>query len=417
MRRAVIAGMIGNGLEWYDFALYGYYAPILGKLFFPQAEQFVQTISTYSIFAAGFAMRPLGALLFGYLGDKFGRKFALTLSIMMMAVPTGCIGLLPTFASIGIWAPVLLALVRMLQGLSLAGQFSGAITFIVEHSPPGKRGLAGSTTVLSLCAGMLLGSAVVTLLTFVLTPEQHESWGWRIPFLLGILTAYLGYYIRHFTEESPLYEKAKGEGKLSQTPVREAFRDHSLGLLRGVGIYMSVTVPFYILSVFMNGFMSVTLKHSVHDALLMSTLTMILLMLLVPLSGWLSDIVGRKRLMMGVAVLFFVASYPLFLLMTQPGFWPALWGQMLFTVILALFIGPAPAVLVELLPTTVRYTGMALSYNVCAALFGGTAPALGFWLIDKTGSNTVVAFYIMLCSVVSFVAFLGYHDRYKEELH
>jgi MHS family proline/betaine transporter-like MFS transporter len=409
--------MIGNGLEWYDFALYGYYAPILGRLFFPTQDSYVQMISTYGIFAAGFIMRPIGAVLFGYLGDKFGRKFALTLSILLMAVPTACIGLLPTYASIGILAPILLTLVRLLQGLSLAGQFSGSITFIVEHCPSGKRGLAGSTTVLSLCAGMLLGSAAATLLANILPQADNESWGWRIPFLLGIVIAFVGYYIRHHTDESPHYTKAKDEGRLSQTPVREAFSDHLIELLRGIGIYMSVTVPFYILTVFMNGFMSRVLKHPIKDALLMSTLTMTLLMVLVPVSGWLSDKWGRKRMMVGAAIVYFITAYPIFLLMTQPGFTPALAGQILFTIIIAFFVGPAPAVLVELLPTSVRYSGMALSYNICAALFGGTAPMVGFWLIDKTHINTIVAFYIMFCAVVSFISFIGYHDRYKEELH
>ena len=232
MRRVVIAGMIGNGLEWYDFALYGYFAPTLGKLFFPGGDPYVQLISTYGIFAAGFLMRPVGGLLFGTLGDKYGRKFALTLSLLMMAIPTACIGVLPTYASIGIWAPMLLACVRMIQGLALAGQFTGSITFIVEHAPADKRGAAGGTTILSLCAGMLLGSGSATFMAEILPQAAFESWGWRVPFLLGIVIAFVGFYIRHHTEESPHYEKAKDEGALSQTPVRETLRLHWGKLVR-----------------------------------------------------------------------------------------------------------------------------------------------------------------------------------------
>jgi MHS family proline/betaine transporter-like MFS transporter len=180
---------------------------------------------------------------------------------------------------------------------------------------------------------------------------------------------------------------------------------------------MSVTVPFYILTVFMNGFISKILKHPAKDTLLIGTITMVVLMVLVPVTGWLSDIWGRKRMMVATTVAYFVLIYPIFLLMIQPGFAPVLIAQLLFTIIIAFFIGPAPAVLVELLPTSVRYTGMALSYNICAALFGGTAPMFGFWLIEKTHMNTVVAFYIMFCAVISFISFIGYRDRYKEELH
>jgi len=417
MRRVIIAGMIGNGLEWYDFALYGYFAPLLGKLFFPAEDAYVQLIATYGVFAAGFLMRPVGALLFGYLGDKFGRKFALTLSILMMAIPTACIGLLPTYAAIGIWAPVLLTLVRLFQGLSLAGQFSGSIAFIVEHAPMGKRGLAGSSTVMSLCAGMLLGSAVATLFAETLPQAAFEDWGWRIPFLLGIVIAFVGFYIRRHTDESPHYEKARDGGKLSPTPIREVLLHHKLELLRGIGIYMSVTVPFYILTVFMNGFQSKVLGHPLKDALLLSTLSMILLMLLVPLTGWLTDLWGRKRVLMATAVAYFIVAYPVFLLMTHPGFATLLLAQLILTLVVAFYIGAAPTVFVELFPTSVRYTGMALSYNICAALFGGTAPVVATWLIKVTEMKTVVAFYIMLCAIISFIAFLGYHDRYKEELH
>ena len=416
MRRVIIAGMIGNGLEWYDFALYGYFAPIIGKLFFPGSDPFVQLINTYGIFAAGFLMRPVGGVFFGLIGDRFGRKAALTLSLVMMAVPTACIGLLPTYSSIGIWAPILLALVRMMQGLALAGQFTGSITFIVEHAPSNKRGAAGGATILSLCAGMLMGSGAATLMAELLTAEQLTQWGWRIPFLLGVVIGLVGFYIRGHTEESPHYQKAKAEGTLSQTPVRETFAHHKGKLLRGIGFYLSVTVPFYIITVFLNGFLSGVLGHPPKDALLISTISMALLMVLVQPTAALTDVWGRKRVLMATTVAYFIFAYPLFMLLVQPGFWPAFAAQISLTVIMSFYIGAAPTVFVELFPTSVRYTGMSISYNICAALFGGTAPMVSTYLIKSTGMNTSVAFYIMLCAALSFIAFIGYHDRYKEEL-
>lgn len=417
MKRVVIAGMIGNGLEWYDFALYGYFAPILGKLFFPGNDPYVQLISTYGIFAMGFLMRPLGGILFGALGDRFGRKFALTLSLLMMAVPTACIGLLPTYASIGIWAPILLAVVRMLQGLALAGQFTGSITFIVEHAPIHKRGAAGGTTILSLCAGMLLGSGAATLMAELLPQAALEDWGWRVPFLLGIVIAFVGFYIRKHTEESPHYEKAKGEGRLSKQPVRETLRRHWGEVLRGIGIYLSVTVPFYTLTVFLNGFITDILHRPAKDALLISTFSMVLLMLLVVPTAALTDKWGRKRVMMATCVAYFILAYPIFWLMTQEGFVSVFAGEMLLTIIVGFYVGAAPTVFVELFPTAVRYTGMSISYNIAAALFGGTAPMVQTWLIKHSGGMQLApAFYLMLCAVLSFIAFLNYHDRYREEL-
>jgi MHS family proline/betaine transporter-like MFS transporter len=228
--------------------------------------------------------------------------------------------------------------------------------------------------------------------------------------------AVVGFYIRRYTEESPHYEKAKNAGKLSQAPLRETLREHKADLLRGIGIYLSVTVPFYILTVFINGFLSKVLGHPLKDALLISTVSMVLLMLLVVPTAALTDKWGRKRVLMITSVVYFVAAYPLFWLMTQPGFACAFTAEILLTVIVGFYIGAAPTVFVELFPTSVRYTGMSLSYNICAALFGGTAPMVSTWLIETTHMKTVVAFYIMLCAALSFIAFIGYHDRYQEDL-
>lgn len=416
MKKVVLSGMIGNALEWYDFALYGYFAAIIGKQFFPSGDPYVSLLATYGAFAAGFLMRPFGAVLFGMIGDKYGRKVSLALAILMMAVPTACIGLLPGYAQIGIWAPILLTLIRLCQGLSLGGEFSGAITFIVEHSKDHHRGLAGSTTVLSLVAGMLMGSGVATLTTSLCSPEALEDWGWRVPFLFGLVVGLIGFYIRHHTEESPKYTATQESSALSQTPVRDAFRYHRREMLQAIGMYLSVTVPFYVSTIFMITYYAQVLGNPLKDSLLINTCVMFLLMAVVTLSGWLSDRIGRRRIMMIAAVGYLLLAYPLFWLSDQGSFALALLAQLAFAVVHGFYIGPVPAVLVELFPTRLRYTGMAIAYNLAAAIFGGTAPMVATWLIRTTENNYVVAYYIMICAVISFVTLYFYKDRYREDL-
>lgn len=416
MRRVVISGMIGNGLEWYDFALYGHFAAILSKHFFPSTDPMISLIATYGAFAAGFAMRPLGAILFGYIGDKYGRKIALAIAILMMAIPTACIGLLPTYATIGMMAPILLTLIRLLQGLSLGGEFSGSIAFIVEHSKDHRRGLAGSASMASLVAGMLLGSLVATITAELMTPEQLIEWGWRIPFALGLLIGFVGFYIRHHTDESPKYVEAKEADTLSKKPLRDAFSLHRGAMAQGVGIYLSVTLPFYILTVFMISYLSEVLKHSMSDALILNSLTMICMLPIIVASASLSDRIGRKPILFYSALALLVLAYPIFMLINSGNFSLILLGLLLYALINGAFLGPVPAVLVELFPTSIRYTAMAISYNIAGALFGGTAPIVATWLIRETQDPKVVAFYLMASAAVTLFTLRWFKDRSQQEL-
>jgi MHS family proline/betaine transporter-like MFS transporter len=417
MRKIIISGMISNGLEWYDFALYAFTALTISKLFFPAGNDTAHLLATFGIFAVGFVARPFGGVFFGIIGDKFGRRTALVLSIFMMAVPTGCIGLLPTYAQIGMAAPLLLVLMRMLQGLSLGGAFSGSMTFLVEHAPPGRRGLVGSASVASLVLGFLLGSVVAWTFTRLLSPEAYESWGWRIPFLMGIPIGFIGLYIRNHCEESPTYEAAKKDGTLSKNPVRDVLRTEKRHVLQAIGIYISVTMPFYLLSAYFITFSEHTLMRTKEEALLLNSINMIILFIVAPTSAWLSDMYGRRKVLGLTALAYFVSIYGIFTLMQQPGFSSILMAQMWFAVIVGFYIGPVPALLVEIFPTRVRYSGMSLSYNICAACFGGTAPMVSEWLISHTGSNYSIAYYVMTCAAISLATLVFfYKDRHEEPL-
>lgn len=417
MRKIIISGMIGNGLEWYDYALYGHCAAIIGRLFFPLGNEFISLIAAFGIFAAGFAMRPLGAIVFGYIGDRYGRKIALSASILLMAIPTTFIGLLPTYEQIGIAAPILLTVIRLLQGLSLGGEFSGSIIFVVEHAPFHRRGVVGCTSMLSMCIGILLGSATAVGVAELMPSTSFEVWGWRIPFLISVLIGAIGWYIRAHLHESPIYEKAKKEGGLSKTPIRETFQNHKMQMLIGVGIYLTVTVPFYILTVFMNTFFISFLKYPVGVSLTLNTFSMGLLTFLIPFAALLSDRIGRKPVLTLGAFAFVCLSLPIFWLFSQSNIYAIIAGLVIFASLVAFYIPTVPTVLVEIFPTSIRYTGLALSYNISAAVFGGTAPMVATWLINKTESNLSVGVYIMIYAAITLVILRFYKETYRVSLH
>lgn len=417
MKKVVASGMIGNGLEWYDYALYGLMANLLAERFFSGDNEAAKLLATYSVFAVGFIMRPLGAILFGWIGDRYGRKNAMVIAVLMMAIPTGCIGLLPTYADIGIFAPILLTLIRLLQGLSLGGEFAGSITYIVEHAPSNRRGWAGSASLVSLILGFLLGSLVVNLTIGAIGKEAFEAWGWRVPFLGGIIIGLVGFYIRRCCEESPVYEEAKESGSLSKTPVRTAFSKHPWQMVQGFLVYLTVTMPFYLASVYFISFSKNHLGLSVENALQLNFYNMLAMLFTMPLGAWLSDRYGRKKIMTTAAILMFGLTPLLFANFVSGNSLVSIaLSQFIFTAIVGLYAGPVPALLVEMFPTSVRFTGMAIAYNVAAALFGGTAPLVCEWLLKTTNNNLSIGWYVMLCNALSLTALYFYKDRFKEAL-
>ncbi len=417
MKKVVASGMIGNGLEWYDYALYGQMAALLGTLFFPKGDASVQLLATFGVFAAGFIVRPLGAILFGWIGDAYGRKNAMVIAVLMMAIPTGCIGLLPTYAEVGIIAPVLLTIIRLLQGLSLGGEFAGSITYIVEHAPANKRGWAGSASLVSLILGFLLGSLVVNFTVSLLGTEEFTAWGWRVPFLAGIIIGLVGFYIRRCCEESPVYEAAKQDNNISKTPVREAFAKHPWQMLRGFAIYMSVTMPFYLASVYFISFSEHHLGASMKQALNFNVYNMLAMLFTMPFSAWLSDRIGRRKLMITAVIAMFFITPILFsqMVIGEPMLSIGV-AQFIFAALVGMYSGAVPALLVEMFPTNIRFTGMAIAYNVAAAIFGGTAPIVCEWLIRSTLDNSSIGWYVMFCNICSLIALYYYKDRFNQPL-
>jgi len=407
--------MLGNGLEWYDYALYGQLSFVFAEVFFPSNDPSVSLIMTYLTFAVGFVFRPLGAVLFGRIGDKFGRKKALVTSMILMAGATGCLGLLPTYDTIGIFAPILLILIRILQGLSLGGAFSGSMSYVVEHAPANKRATIGSVTILSLVLGFLMGSLVATLVSSSMSTEDFHDWGWRLPFFFGVLIGFVGYYIKEHGEESPAYEEAKASGNLCKTPVKDAFTTYRVKMFQGFSFYLSVTIPFYAIAIYMIGYSKAHLGLSQHDALLVNSMAMIAMFIPILPAARIADRIGRKKVLMASILAMGLFIYPAFQMMQSGDFWQVAAGQCILALITGWYIAPIPALLVELFPTRVRYTGMSLSYNFCAIL-GGLTPSMSEYLIRSTGDNMSFMYLFVGAGIASFIALFYYKDEWQKPL-
>jgi MHS family proline/betaine transporter-like MFS transporter len=415
-KKTLIAGCVANVLEWYDFALYGYLAPVLAKLFFPSDDELTSLISTFGVFAAGYLMRPLGAIIFGNLGDKVGRKKVLIISVTLMAISTTLIGMLPTHAQIGIMAPVLLTLLRLIQGFSVGGEFTGTISFIVEHGRQSSRGLSGSFATFSLIGGILLGSLIGALITSILSEEETINWGWRIPFIFGIVVGGVGLYLRFGIEETPVFKSLENKGGVVKAPIVEALTSYWREILITMGTTWAGSATFYIIFVYMPTYLSSETNIKFSTALNLNTISMVILMIASPFMGALSDRVGRKPVLaigcLGIAIL----SYPLFLLISGGNVLYVLVAQAIFAIELAMVFAPLGATLVELFPTRVRLSAMSLGYNVGFSFFGGTAPLIATYIIKETGSNVAPGIYLAFSALISLFVFLIIRETYRDPL-
>jgi MFS transporter, MHS family, proline/betaine transporter len=409
-RRTLMAGAIGNVLEWYDFALYGYFAPVFAAMFFPSEQASVSLLSAFGVFAIGFLARPLGALLFGYIGDTIGRRDALAWSVILMAIPTVIVGLLPTYETIGIAAPLALTLCRFLQGLSVGGEFTGSVTFLVEHAAPSQRGYIGSWAGFSAQVGALLGSGVGAFVASIMTDEALHQWGWRLPFLLGSLIAVVGWYLRTHIPESPAFEQAREASALSASPIREVFTHQRIAVAKVIGLVWLHGVGFYLLFVYLTTYLSTVTTVPLATVLMMNTACMLLLAVLIPLMGRLSDTVGQKPLLLIGAGGLAITAYPSFIWLTSEHL-PRVWAAYVsLTVLMSCYLGPFFAIVVALFPTAQRYTGLSAGYNIAAALFGGTAPLMATLLIEWSGNILSPSLYLSLCAVISLSVILTLRD-------
>jgi MHS family proline/betaine transporter-like MFS transporter len=404
-RTVIAAGAIGNVLEWYDFAIYGYFATAIGRTFFPKEDPVAQVLSAFGIFAVGFLMRPVGGALVGYIGDKLGRRAALTFSVTAMAIPTFLVGILPGYQVLGMAAPFLLTLLRMIQGLSVGGEYTTSIVFMVERALPGRRGLIGSVGVCGAVGGILLGSATGALLSEILSAEAMQAWGWRIPFLLGLVVGLAGFFLRRHLAESPVRESA------GRSPLKETVQNHGWLLMRLAGLSAFNAVGFYLLFVYIVSWLQLADGIAPEHALAINSTSMVVLLPCMVAMGALSDRLGRKSILLTATVLAFVSAVPLFWLMHQDQRALVQLGQLGFVLSVGMFLGTQPTLMVEEVPAAVRCTAVALGYNVTLGVVGGLSPLVATWLVNRTGDDLSPAYMIMAAAVVSFLAALGFRER------
>ena len=406
-RRAVIASTLGNAFEWFDFTIYGLFAVVIAKQFFPASSETNSLLLSVATLGISFFVRPIGGVLFGLYADRVGRKSALSLMVLLMALGTGMIGLTPSYASVGIAAPLLIVLARIIQGFSVGGEFGSATALLIEYAPPGKRGFYGSFQMCAQALSVFLGGLASYVLNTSLSRADLESWGWRIPFLLGILIGPIGFYIRRRIEESPefaAYRRTATQGGI--WPLKEVFARHGRELFAGFGLTVAGTVSFYVTLIYIPIHAVKQLHLAQSMASLSTLLSALLLLFLCPLSGYLSDQFGRKPLIVTGIALYGVTSYALFLqLQHQPSDAHLLMAQLLPSLCMGMVWGGYPATVTETIPVGMRSTGVSILYNFAVMLFGGLAALTITWLIKVTGNPLVPAYYILFGVTFSLLSY------------
>ena len=392
--------------EWYDFILYGFFAAVISETFFPSSNHFLSLMLSLASFAIGFLVRPLGGIVLGLYADHFGRKRALTLLILAMAGSTVAVGAIPGYATIGIAAPILIVLARVVQGLSVGGEFASATAMLVEYVPPGKKMFYGSLQMVSQSIGVTIAALAGFITTATLSHAALMDWGWRLPFLLGALVGPIGFYIRRRVEESPEFEtlvEHSGAARTS-TPLRTVLTGHPVAVLSGIGLIVVGTSATYLWNTYLPLYVTRQLHMPMGSALVGVAICGVISMCLIPFIGRLADRVGPYRVYFTAVAIFGLISWPLFSWVTQhPDREHLLEAQIVANVLMAFMAAGIPGMIAGLFPTAVRSTGMALAYNVAVTVFGGLSPLTVTWMIQHFDSRMMPAVYLMIAAVISLV--------------
>jgi MHS family proline/betaine transporter-like MFS transporter len=417
LRKVILAASIGNFVEWFDFAAYGFLATILTREFFPSGDPAVGLLKTFAVFAVAFAFRPLGGIVFGVIGDRIGRKRTLALTILLMAGATTLIGLLPTYAAIGAFAPLLLTVIRCVQGFSAGGEYAGACAYVMEHAPQHKRARYGSFVPVSTFSSFAVAAVVAYALDASLSADAMSSWGWRVPFLAAAPIGLIGLYLRMNLNETPAFRALEGEHAVAHAPLRDTLRTQAAGILK-LGAFISVTaLSFYMFTTYFATYLQVAGHLNRATSLLITVIALFFAAALCPLAGLYSDFAGRRKTVLTTCVILIATVYPAFSLGSSGQFLPSVLGVGMLAIGAVLSGVVTAPLLSEIFPTRTRYTASAITYNLAYTIFGGTAPLVATWLITTTGNNMSPALYLIVISVMGLIGGMMLPETSKVSLH
>lgn len=417
MKKVVLISLAGSTIEWYDFFIYGAAAALVfNQLFFPSFVPLTGTLLAFSTFAVGFLVRPLGAVIFGHFGDKFGRKPALVTAMLTMGVATTAIGLLPTYGTVGVLAPIMLIALRLIQGLALGGQWGGAVLLVTESAPSNKRGFYGSFAQLGVPAALILSNLLFLILTVALPTEMFAAWGWRIPFLLSVLLIGVGLYAQSRVDDTPVMRHAHEVHAEARAPVVDLFRTHSKAIVLAAGATIVNGASYYLLAVYMLAYGTEVLQMPRSTILTGILLSAVASGIAILAFAALSDKIGRRKVFLSGAALMALWAFPLFWLVDTKSailIWVALVvGQIFFS----MTYGPAPALFSEMFGTRVRYSGVSVGYQVGSVLGGAFAPIIATSLYATFRTSAAVSVYLVAVAIVSFASVLLVTETYRTKI-
>jgi MFS transporter, MHS family, shikimate and dehydroshikimate transport protein len=416
IRKVAAASFIGTTIEWYDFFIYGTAAALVfGTLFFPTFNPTAATLAAFSTFAVGFIARPVGGVIFGHFGDRIGRKTMLIISLMIMGVATVMIGLLPTYETIGVWAPVLLVTLRFVQGLGIGGEWGGAVLMAVEHAPPEKRGFYGSWPQMGVPAGLIL-SNIIFLAVSTLPEEAFLAWGWRVPFILSIVLVAVGLFIRLAVMESPSFHRVQSSNTQARIPIVDVVRLFPKQVLLAAGAFIVINAYFYILVSYLINYATEAAGMSRAEILTILVISSVISFFAIPFFAILSDRMGRRPLYLAGCVLMGISAFPLFWATDTASFWLVLPAHVFGLVALSIAYGPQAAMYAEAFATRVRYSGISLGYQGGSIFGGAIAPIIATALFAATGTSTSIALYVLAIAILSFICTYLFAETYQTDI-
>lgn len=412
--RTVFACTTGNILEWYDFIIYGFLATLIGKQFFPSSDHIASLLAAFAVLAIGYGVRPIGSLIGGHMGDRLGRKPTMMISIYVMGIATFLIGCLPTYEQIGIWAAVLLILLRIIQGIAVAGEYSSSAVLLVEKAPDRRRGYVGSWIAAACFAGVLFGSGMAALVSNILGEAAMESWGWRLPFLIGGGIAVIGILLRRHLTESYVLE---ADTEKVASPIVLAIRDHWREMLKVVGFTMPVAIGYFILFVYAVSYFTEQMHFSTAKAMDINTFSLLVVTVLIPVFGFGSDLIGRRPTLFLAQGATLLLGWPLWYLMHEQSTSLVLLGQTLLAILNGVGWAMTIPVMVEIFPARVRCTAAGFSYNLCLGIFGGTTPWIATYLANRTSDDFAPLYYLLAATALSCIAIYFLKEMARKPLN